>query len=78
MFAKEDSAISIGRREFLGAAAATALIGGGMAAGGGQMTSPAAAQPAIDLDQLTATQTAADLCAGKITSKALTLSLIHI
>ena len=35
--------------------------------------SPAAAQPAIDLDQLTATQAAADLCAGKITSKALTI-----
>ena len=33
--------------------------------------SPTAAQPAIDLDQLTATQAAADLCAGKITSKAL-------
>ena len=28
--------------------------------------SPTAAQPAIDLDQLTATQAAADLCAGKI------------
>jgi mandelamide amidase len=27
--------------------------------------SPAAAQPAIDLDQLTATQAAADLCAGQ-------------
>ena len=34
--------------------------------------SPAAAQSTIDLDQLTATQAAADLCAGKITSKALT------
>ena len=33
---------------------------------------PAAAQSAIDLDRLTATQAAADLCAGKITSKALT------
>lgn len=34
--------------------------------------SPAAAQSAIDLDRLTATQAAADLCAGKITGKALT------
>jgi indoleacetamide hydrolase len=34
--------------------------------------SAAAAQPAVDLDQLTATQAAADICAGKITSKALT------
>jgi Asp-tRNA(Asn)/Glu-tRNA(Gln) amidotransferase A subunit family amidase len=33
---------------------------------------PAAAQPAVNLDQPTATQAAADLCAGKITSKALT------
>lgn len=32
----------------------------------------ALAQPAIDLDQLTMTQAARDLCAGKITSKALT------
>ena len=38
--------------------------------------SPAAAQPAIDLDQLTATQAAADLCAGKITSKALTTAAL--
>lgn len=35
-------------------------------------TLPAAAQTAPDLDVLTATQAAADLCAGKITSKALT------
>jgi indoleacetamide hydrolase len=34
--------------------------------------SAAAAQPAVDLDQLTATQAAADICAGKISSKALT------
>ena len=33
---------------------------------------PAAAQTAINLDQLTATQASAYLCAGKITSKALT------
>jgi Asp-tRNA(Asn)/Glu-tRNA(Gln) amidotransferase A subunit family amidase len=38
--------------------------------------SPAASQPAIDLDQLTATQAAADLCAGKITSKALTTAAL--
>lgn len=33
---------------------------------------PALAEPAIDLDRLTMTQAAAELCAGKITSKALT------
>src|SRR3954470_22736509 len=38
--------------------------------------SPAAAQSTIDLDQLTATQAAADLCAGKITSKALTTAAL--
>lgn len=38
--------------------------------------SPAAAQPAIDLDQLTATQAATDVCAGKITSKALTAAVL--
>src|SRR3954468_15620840 len=38
--------------------------------------SPAASQQAIDLDQLTATQAAADLCAGKITSKALTTAAL--
>ena len=36
----------------------------------------AGAQPAINLDQLTATQAAADLCAGKITSKALTAAAL--
>src|SRR5215211_5595286 len=35
------------------------------------LASPVSAQPAPDLDGLTATQAAADLCAGKITSKAL-------
>jgi Asp-tRNA(Asn)/Glu-tRNA(Gln) amidotransferase A subunit family amidase len=37
---------------------------------------PALAQRTIDLDQLTMTQAAADLCAGKITSKALTSAAI--
>jgi Asp-tRNA(Asn)/Glu-tRNA(Gln) amidotransferase A subunit family amidase len=37
---------------------------------------PAAAQTAPDLDDLTATQAAADLCAGKITSKALTTAAL--
>jgi beta-glucosidase len=47
MFANEDSALTIGRRKFLGAAA-TALIGGGLVSGGGaaRLTSPAAAQQA--------------------------------
>src|SRR6267154_2314183 len=38
----------------------------------GSLAPPASAQSAPDLDRLTATQAAADLCAGKITSKALT------
>jgi Asp-tRNA(Asn)/Glu-tRNA(Gln) amidotransferase A subunit family amidase len=37
---------------------------------------PATAQTAPDLDALTATQAAADLCAGKITSKALTTAAL--
>src|SRR4051794_21968003 len=37
---------------------------------------PTAAQQAPDLDGLTATQAAADLCAGKITSKALTTAAL--
>jgi mandelamide amidase len=37
---------------------------------------PAAAQTAPDLDALTATQVAVDLCAGKITSKALTTAAL--
>lgn len=36
------------------------------------LPAPALAQPAIDLDQLTMTRAASDLCAGRITSKALT------
>ena len=40
------------------------------------IASPAAAQTAPDLDALTATQAAADLCAGKITSKALTTAAL--
>ncbi|GEO42237.1 beta-glucosidase [Skermanella aerolata] len=45
MIANEQGAQSIGRREFLGgAAAATALIGGGVAAGVGSLASPAIAQ----------------------------------
>jgi mandelamide amidase len=38
--------------------------------------SPAAAQRGVDLDRLTATQAAADICAGKITSKALTAAAL--
>lgn len=38
--------------------------------------SSALAQSAIDLDQLTTAQAAADLCAGKITSKALTAAVL--
>ena len=52
------------RSSFLLGSALTSLV---LAA-----ASPTVAQQAIDLDQLTATQAAADLCAGKITSKALT------
>src|SRR6266478_4444290 len=39
---------------------------------GGWHSAPARAETAIDLDGLTAAQAAAELCAGKITSKALT------
>src|SRR5260370_32073123 len=39
---------------------------------GGWHSAPALAETAIDLDGLTAAQAAAELCAGKITSKALT------
>jgi mandelamide amidase len=42
----------------------------------GSFTPPAAAQTAPDLDALTATQAAADLCAGKVTSKALTTAAL--
>ena len=38
--------------------------------------SPAPSQQAIDLDQLTTMQAAADICAGKITSKALTAAAL--
>jgi Asp-tRNA(Asn)/Glu-tRNA(Gln) amidotransferase A subunit family amidase len=55
------------RRMFLNSAAIVGLVGSA-----GSSLSPAAAQGAVDLDRLTATQAAADLCAGKITSKALT------
>jgi mandelamide amidase len=47
------------------------LAGVSLAAWAGSL-SPASAQSAPDLDRLTAVQAAADLCAGKITSKALT------
>src|SRR4051812_39640018 len=43
-----------------------------LATSAGLALSPALAQPAPDLDRLTTVQAAADLCAGKITSKALT------
>jgi indoleacetamide hydrolase len=43
-----------------------------LATSAASFSSPGLAQPAPDLDGLTATQAAADLCAGKITSKALT------
>ena len=52
------------------------LLGSAFAGLALTVASPAAAQPAIDLDQLTATQAAADLCAGKITSKALTTAAL--
>src|SRR5438132_1480946 len=52
---------------FLFSAAAASLV-----AYAGLLLSPVSAQPAPDLDGLTAAQAAADLCAGKITSKALT------
>src|SRR4051794_575822 len=42
----------------------------------GPFPSPAAAQGPIDLDRLTAVQAAADLCSGKITSKALTTAAL--
>jgi Asp-tRNA(Asn)/Glu-tRNA(Gln) amidotransferase A subunit family amidase len=55
------------RRIFPVRAAIMCLVGSG-----GSFPSPATAQGAIDLDRLTAVQAAADLCAGKISSKALT------
>jgi mandelamide amidase len=48
------------------------IAGASLAAWVGSLSSQVSAQPAPDLDRLTATQAAADLCAGKITSKALT------
>lgn len=42
----------------------------------GALPASVLAQPVIDLDQLTMTQAAADLCAGKITSKALTSAVL--
>ena len=50
----------------------SALAGLVVAAG----SHPARAQTAPDLDTLTAAQAAADICAGKITSKALTSAAI--
>ena len=55
------------RNRFLFGAAITALC-----AGAGLFAAPVVAQPAPDLDKLTAAQAAADLCAGRITSQALT------
>src|ERR1700730_15242784 len=55
------------RRTFLLSAAVASFV-----TSVGSLSSPAAAQSAPDLDVLTAAQAAADLCAGKITSKALT------
>src|SRR5260370_10858669 len=43
---------------------------------GGWHSAPAFAETAIDLDGLTAAQAAAELCAGKITSKALSSSAL--
>src|SRR4051794_36210105 len=57
-------------RMFLYGAAIAGLVGSAAS------HSPAIAQSAIDLDRLTATQAAADLCAGKITSKALTAAAL--
>jgi len=48
------------------------VAGASLAAWAVSLSSPVSAQPTPDLDRLTATQAAADLCAGKITSKALT------
>jgi len=60
----------MGRRSFLLNSAIASLLFSAA-------TLPAqAAQGAIDLDQLTMTGVAADLCAGKITSKALTASVL--
>ena len=42
-----------------------------LAASPAVLSSSASAENAVDLDQLTAHQAAADLCAGRITSKAL-------
>ena len=62
----------MGRRRILRIAAAIVIFGGSA----GAFLSPAIAQGAIDLDRLTAVQAAADLCAGKITSKALTTAAL--
>jgi Asp-tRNA(Asn)/Glu-tRNA(Gln) amidotransferase A subunit family amidase len=48
------------------------IAGASLAAWAGSLSSQVSAQPTPDLDRLTATQAAAELCAGKITSKALT------
>src|ERR1700754_3411261 len=56
------------RRFLLGTAVAGLIIPAGL--------SSSIAQPAPDLDQLTAEQAAADICAGKITSTALTSAAI--
>src|SRR6201991_4217085 len=56
------------RRFLLGTAVAGLIIPAGL--------SSSFAQPAPDLDQLTAAQAAADICAGKITSTALTSAAI--
>ncbi len=62
----------MGRRRIFRIAAAIVIFGGSA----GAFLSPAIAQGAIDLDRLTAVQAAADLCAGKITSKALTTAAL--
>ena len=46
-------------------------FGGGLAASSAALPAPSSAESPVQLDQLTAQQAAADLCAGKITSKAL-------
>ena len=59
----------MGYRSFLlGSALASFVVAAG--------SHPARAQAAPDLDTLTAAQAAADICAGKITSKALTSAAI--
>ena len=57
-------------------ARSTILVGSALTSLVLAAASPAVSQQAIDLDQLTATQAAADLCAGKITSKALTTAAL--